>query len=268
MNLTAKLPVVAAYIYNLKYNGGVRIDPDPALDLSANFAHMIGKGDDLEYRDLCRLFFMLHSDHEGGNVSAHASHLVASALSDVYYSVSAGMNGLAGPLHGLANQECLRWLLTIREEFPEFPSRAELERFVWSELNSGRVIPGYGHAVLRTTDPRFLAQLEFGRKRMMDDELFQLVNLVYEVVPGVLSQISKVSNPWPNVDAISGALQYHYGVREYDFFTVMFGVSRALGLTTHATWARVLMKPIERPKSLTTRRLEDTIEQAGEPVAG
>jgi citrate synthase len=124
------------------------------------------------------------------------------------------------------------------------------------------VIPGYGHAVLRTTDPRFTAQLEFGKKYMPDDELFQLVNLVYEVVPGVLQQMSKVSNPWPNVDAINGALQYHYGVSQFEFYTVLFGISRISGLTAHAVWSRALMKPIERPKSLTTKMLEDMIENS------
>ncbi len=281
LNLTARLPGLAAFIYNLKYRDGQIVKPNPDLDWGANFAYMIGKGDDKEYQDLCRLFFVIHSDHEGGNVSAHTAHLVASALSDTYYSVSAGMDGLAGPLHGLANQEVLRWLMSVKERFPNFPTRQELADFAWEQLNAGQVIPGYGHAVLRTTDPRFTAQLNFGKKYLPKDELFQLVQLVYDAIPGVLQKLGKVSNPWPNVDAISGSLQYHYGVREYDFFTVLFGVSRALGITTHATWARVLMKPIERPKSLTTRMLEEMIEEkeeqpkkpqpqpkASQPVAG
>ncbi|TLN28626.1 citrate (Si)-synthase, partial [bacterium] len=214
-----------------------------------------------EYRDLARLFFLLHSDHESGNVSAHASHLVSSALSDVYYSCSAGMNGLAGPLHGLANQECLKWLLDLHAAFPDLPSCAQLEHYIWDYLNSGRVIPGYGHAVLRVTDPRFTAQLEFGKKHMPDDELFQLVTQVYECLPGILVKQAKIKNPWPNVDAINGVLQYHYGVREFDFYTVLFGISRILGLTAHAVWSRALQKPIERPKSLTTRMLEEMVSK-------
>lgn len=259
MDLMAKIPTIAAYIYNLKYRSGEFIAPDANLDWSANFAHMIGKGDDTRYQDLARLFFVLHSDHEGGNVSAHTSALVASALSDIYLAASAGLNGLAGPLHGLANQECLRWLLNVRAAFSHFPSHQELEAWVWDYIKSGQVIPGYGHAVLRTTDPRFTAQLEFGKKYMPDDDLFKLVNLVYEVVPGVLKQLGKVSNPWPNVDAINGALQYHFGVSQFDFYTVLFGISRISGFTAHAVWSRALMKPIERPKSLTTKMLEDMI---------
>jgi citrate synthase len=262
MNLTAKLPTIAAFIYNYRYNNKKMIDPDPNLDWSANFAHMIGKGDDKEYQELCRLFFVLHSDHEGGNVSAHASHLVASALSDIYLSCSAGLDGLAGPLHGLANQECLRWLLGVRSAFDRFPTPEELESYVCQKLNEGMIIPGYGHGVLRVTDPRFTAQLEFGEKYCPDDELFKLVKQVYEVVPGALTRQGKVKNPWPNVDAINGTLQYHYGVREFDFYTVLFGVSRILGLSTHNVWARALGKPIERPKSLTTRMLEEMISLA------
>ncbi len=259
LNLTARLPVIGAFIYNLKFRQGEIIPPDPSLDWGANFAHMIGKGEDKEYQDLARLFFILHSDHESGNVSAHASHLVGSALSDVYYASSAGINGLAGPLHGLANQECLKWLLELQAAFHGLPTRPQLEKYLLDYLNSNKVIPGYGHAVLRVTDPRFTAQLEFGKAHMPDDELFKLVSLVYECLPPILMKNGRVKNPLPNVDAINGVMQYHYGVREYEFYTVLFGIGRILGLTSHAVWARALGKPIERPKSLTTRMLEDMV---------
>jgi citrate synthase len=258
LNLTARLPAIAAFIFNLKYQDGLYIPPDPDLDWSANFAHMIGK-DNQEYADLSRLFFVIHSDHEGANVSAHAAHLVCSALSDVYLGCSAGLDGLAGPLHGLANQECLRWLLDVRDHFEGLPSKEALVEYCRKQLSNGGIIPGYGHAVLRTTDPRFTAQLEFGKKYLPNDELFQLVELVYEVLPPILSATGKVKNPWPNVDAITGAVQYHYGLTQFDFYTVLFGVSRLLGLTAHAVWSRALGKPIERPKSLTTRMLEEML---------
>jgi citrate synthase len=268
LNLTAKLPVIAAYIYNLKYKSlkygsEVEVKPDPNLDWGANFAYMIGKGDNQEYKELCRLYFILHSDHESGNVSAHTTHLVASALSDIYYACSAGMNGLAGPLHGLANQECLGWLLDVQKSFGgTLPSKEELEKFTWDTLNAGKVIPGYGHAVLRKPDPRFMAQLEFGKKHMANYGLFQLVSMVYDVIPGVLTKLGKVKNPWPNVDAISGVLQYYYGLREFDFYTVLFGVSRIMGVSANAVWARALGQPIERPKSVTTAMLEDVVKKA------
>ena len=262
MNLIAKLPEIAAYIYRLKYMGSNFIPPDPKLDWGANFAHMMGIRDPL-YKDLARLYFLLHSDHESGNVSAHTTHLVASSLSDIYYAASAGLSGLAGPLHGLANQECLMWLLSVKEKCGECSyDKDALRQFAWDTLNNGQVIPGYGHAVLRKTDPRYTAQLEFGKKYFPDDEIFRLAALVYEVVPDVLMEQGKAKNPWPNVDAISGSLQYHYGVKEFDFYTVMFGVSRLLGVTANAVWARALAQPIERPKSLTTLMLEEAAKKA------
>ncbi len=265
LNLTAKLPEIAAFIYRLKYKAGEFIPSDPNLDWGANFAHMMGV-QDKEYQDLSRLYFLLHSDHESGNVSAHATHLVGSTLSDIYYATSAGLDGLAGPLHGLANQECLRWLLDVYRKYGQVPSKDELAKFAWDTLNSGQVIPGYGHAVLRKTDPRYTAQLEFGKEHMANDDIFRLAALVYEVVPEVLRQQGKAKDPWPNVDAISGTLQYHYGVTEFDFYTVLFGVSRLLGVTANAVWARALQQPLERPKSLTTKMLEEAAAKAKVPA--
>ncbi|HLE16184.1 MAG TPA: citrate (Si)-synthase [Anaerolineales bacterium] len=256
LNLTARLPEIAAFIYRWKYKHGETIPPEPELDWAANFAQMMGI-ENPQYKELSRLYFLLHSDHESGNVSAHATHLVGSALSDVYYATSAGLNGLAGPLHGLANQECLGWLLEVYKKYDGVPSREELQQFAWETLTSGQVIPGYGHAVLRRTDPRYTAQYEFGKKYMPEDDIFRLAKLVYEVVPEVLMEQGKARDPWPNVDAISGTLQYHYGVKEFDFYTVMFGVSRLLGVSANMVWARLLGQPIERPKSLTTAMLEE-----------
>ncbi len=257
MNLIAKLPEIAAFIYRLKYKNGDILPSDPGLDWAGNFAHMMGINDPT-YKDLSRLYFLLHSDHESGNVSAHTTHLVASSLSDIYYAASAGLSGLAGPLHGLANQECLMWLLDVKEKCGECSyDKATLRQFAWDTLNKGQVIPGYGHAVLRKTDPRYTAQLEFGKKHFPDDEIFRLAALVYEVVPEVLIEQGKAKDPWPNVDAISGSLQYHFGIREFDFYTVIFGASRILGVSANAVWARALGQPIERPKSLTTAMLEE-----------
>jgi citrate synthase len=263
MNLIAKLPEIAAFIYRLKYKDGDIIPSDPNLDWAGNFAHMMGIKDRL-YEDLSRLYFLLHSDHESGNVSAHTTHLVASSLSDIYYAASAGLSGLAGPLHGLANQECLGWLLEVRDKCGECSyDKSALRQFAWDTLNNGQVIPGYGHAVLRKTDPRFTAQLEFGKKYFPEDEIFKLAALVYDVVPDVLREQGKAKDPWPNVDAISGSLQYHFGITEFDFYTVMFGVSRILGVSANAVWARALNQPIERPKSMTTAMLEEIAKKVG-----
>ena len=268
LNLTARLPLIAAYIYRLKYFGETKkLKYNPKQDYGANFARMIKVPDKKGYAELIRLYFIIHSDHESGNASAHAMHLAGSTLSDAYYAFSAGLNALAGPLHGLANQESLGWLLDVRKKFGGLPSRDELYKFAWDTLNGGHVIPGYGHGVLRVIDPRFNAQLEFAKKRFPDDELLRLAEMVLDVVPSVLKEQGKAKNPAPNVDAISGTLQYYYGVREFDFYTVLFGVGRALGVTANYVWARALGQPIERPKSLTTKFLEEMVTKAAQPQA-
>jgi citrate synthase len=260
MDLIARLPRIAAYIYRRKYKNGEHIQPNGLLDWSGNFAHMMGYEDE-GFHELMRLYMTIHADHEGGNVSAHTTHLVGSALSDPYLSFAAGMNGLAGPLHGLANQEVIKWIYELREEIgAEIPSKQQIEEYVKKTLSEGKVVPGYGHAVLRQTDPRFTAQMEFGKKHMPDDPLVQTVWNIYEAVPPVLGSIAKIKNPWPNVDAHSGSLLVHYGFVEYEFYTVLFGVSRALGVLASLCWDRALGFPLERPKSVTTKLVKDWLE--------
>lgn len=260
INLLAKMPLIGAYIYNKLYQKGKgHRYPDPAMDLGANFAYMMGK--DKPYDDVSRMYFIIHADHESGNVSAHTGHLVASSLSDVYYSISAMINGLAGPLHGLANQEVLRWLQGLREQMGnKLPTEDQLKKYVWDTLNSGQVIPGYGHAVLRKTDPRYTVQREFCLKHLPDDELFMYVDALYKVVPDILKEHGKAKNPWPNVDAQSGVVQWHYGVTEYDFYTVLFAIGRSIGVLSNIIWDRALGYPLERPKSVTTEMLEKMVE--------
>ncbi len=256
LTLLARLPQIAAFIYRLKYKNGDIIPSNPKLDMGGNFAHMMGIKK--PYDDVARMYFILHSDHESGNVSAHAGHLVASALSDVYYSISAMINGLAGPLHGLANQEVLRWTQQVYEQKGgKVPTEEEMKQFVWDTLKSGQVVPGFGHAVLRKTDPRYMAQREFCLKHLPDYPLFKYVDLLFKVVPPILLEQGKAKNPWPNVDAQSGVIQWYYGLTEYDYYTVLFGIGRALGVVSNIIWDRALGYPIERPKSLTTAMLED-----------
>jgi citrate synthase len=256
MNLLAKLPTIAAFIYRLKYKNGNIIKGDPKLDMGGNFAHMMGIKK--PYDDVSRMYFILHSDHESGNVSAHTGHLVASALSDIYYSISAMINGLAGPLHGLANQEVLSWIQEVHKKMGgKIPSEEEMKKFVWETLNSGQVVPGFGHAVLRKTDPRYMAQREFCLKHLPNDPLFKYVDLLFKVTPPILQEQGKAKNPWPNVDAQSGVIQWYYGLTEYDFYTVLFGVGRALGVVANIIWDRALGYPIERPKSITTAMMEE-----------
>ncbi|KAL8430810.1 hypothetical protein ACSSS7_005693 [Eimeria intestinalis] len=256
--------VTAATIYANKFGDGHVPQPDPNLDFAANFARMLGLTGQ-QQRELIRLYLLLHADHEGGNVSAHASHLVGSALADPFAAFAAGMAGLGGPLHGLANQKCLAWLRSVHEQLHgEPPTKERIREIALATLKSGNVIPGFGHAVLRVTDPRFLLQREFALRHIKHDPLFKLLEVVREVVPEVLA--GRVSNPYPNVDCHSGILLQALGLTEERFYTVLFGVSRSMGIAAQfvmpataaaavsaaAVWARALGLPIERPKSLTT----------------
>lgn len=261
MNLIARLPRVAAYIYRRSFKDGNHIEPDNSLDWSANFAHMLGS-DDEDFRSLMRLYLTIHADHEGGNASAHTVNLVSSTLSDPYRSFAAGMNALAGPLHGLANQEVIKWIFEMIEELgTKTPTKEQIQQYVQETLDARKVIPGYGHAVLREPDPRFTAQRRFAEEYIKDSELIETVWKIFDVVPPMLEALGKVKNPWPNVDAHSGALLVHYGFSEYSFYTVLFGVSRALGVLAAGIWSRALGMPLERPKSVTSDWIKNQIKK-------
>ncbi len=261
MNLLGKLPVLAAYIYRRTYHQGAHIPADPSLDWSGNFAHMLGF-DNSYFRSLMRLYLTIHADHEGGNASAHTTHLVGSTLSDAYLSLAAGINALAGPLHGLANQEVIKWIFEMVEELgTSKPSSEQIAEYVRKTLSEGKVVPGYGHAVLRRPDPRFMAQMDFAKKYIQSDDIVEIVWKIFDTVPPILQSLGKIKNPWPNVDAHSGALLIHFGLKEYNYYTVLFGVSRAIGVLSALCWSRVLGFPLERPKSVTTEWARDFIKQ-------
>ena len=258
IRLIAKLPALGAGVYRIRFEKGNLINPDQSLDWGANYAQMLGlDNSDNNLKKLMRLYLMLHCDHEGGNASAFTSLTIGSTLSDLYYAVSGGLNALAGPLHGLANQECLKFVLNIRDEFGGAPSKKEIEELCWDRLKNGRVIPGYGHAVLRCPDPRFTAFMNFGKEHIKNDDVFSIVENLFEVVPKVLLKHGKAKNPWPNVDAASGALLYHYGITEFSYYTVLFSISRAMGIISQIVINRALGIPIMRPKSVTTDWLKE-----------
>jgi citrate synthase len=261
MNLIANLPIVSSYIFRKEYHNGALIKSDPSLDWSANYAKMLGF-DNQDFTDLMRLYLTIHADHEGGNASAHTVRLVGSTLSDAYLSFAAGMNALAGPLHGLANQEVIKWIFELTEKIgTNNPTKEQLSNFINETLASGQVVPGYGHAVLRQPDPRFMAQKSFAESYIKNDPTVQIVWDLFELVPDILEKLGKVKNPWPNVDAHSGALLCHYGFTQYNYYTVLFGVSRALGVLAQLCWDRALGLPLERPKSVTTPFIKSLINQ-------
>ncbi len=261
MNLIARLPIVAAYIYRRTFFNNEHIASDKTLDWGGNYAQMLGFTDP-DFKALMRLYLTIHADHEGGNASAHTMHLVGSTLSDAYYSFSACMNALAGPLHGLANQEVIKWIFEMVDKLgTNSPTPDQIRQYVLDTLNSGKVVPGYGHAVLRQPDPRFTAQMVFAKGNIKNDPIVQIVWDLFDIVPDVLGSLGKVKNPWPNVDAHSGALLVHYGLKEYNYYTVLFGVSRALGVCAAQCWSRALGLPLERPKSVTTEWLKNLVNQ-------
>jgi len=259
LNVLAKLPEISALIYRCTFKDGKLGATSPDLDYSANFCRQLGY-DLAEFDELMRLYLVIHSDHEGGNASAHTTHLVGSTLADPYLAYSAGLNALAGPLHGLANQEVLSWIQQLQAKFvaegKEINNKTITE-FAWETLKAGKVIPGYGHAVLRKTDPRYSCQREFALKYMPDDPLFKIVSTIYEVMPGVLTEHGKTKNPYPNVDSHSGVLLWHYGFKDYSYYTVLFGVSRAFGALSQVFWDRALGMPLERPKSVTLEYIQE-----------
>jgi citrate synthase len=262
MNLIAMLPRVAAYIYRRSYHQGKHIAPDLTLDWGGNFAHMLGVPGE-EFKSFMRLYLTIHADHEGGNASAHTTHLVGSTLSDSYLSLAGGMNSLAGPLHGLANQEVIKWIFKMLESLgTKKPTKAQIKKYVKATLAARQVIPGYGHAVLREPDPRFVEQKRFAKENIKDSDIINVVWKCFDVVPEELKALGKVKNPWPNVDAHSGAILVHYGMNEYSFYTVLFGVSRALGVLSALCWSRALGFPLERPKSVTIKWVKEHLAKA------
>jgi citrate synthase len=266
LKILAVLPSIAAGIYRIRYNKGDIIPWTPGMDWGANYANMLGLPDpDGSFAELMRLYLHFHSDHEGGNVSANTCHTVGSALSDAYYSVSAGLNGLAGPLHGLANQECLGWIIELIEKFDGVPSEKEIYDFAFETLRAGKVVPGYGHAVLRVTDPRFTGFHEFGENNFPTDPVFQTVSRVFKIVPKVLEEFSgervaagknPIANFWPNVDAGSGSVLQHYGLEEFQYYTVLFSVSRSMGMLSQLIWNRAVGSALTRPKSVGMKYLK------------
>ncbi len=250
LRLMQALPTIAAGVYRIRYSRGPRLAYDPVLDWAGNFCMMLGHRNETFERAM-RIAAILQSDHEGGNVCAFTCHTVGSVLSNPYLAVSAGFNGLAGPLHGRSAQESTQWQFDAMMRYGGAPDEKEIENYTLETLKSGRVIPGHGHAVLRSADPRFTAMLDFGKKNFADDPLVTTVERMSRVVPEVLQKQGKAKNPYPNVDFGMGTVWHHFGITELDFYTVPFAISLAMGMLAQLVWNRALGTPINRPRSVT-----------------
>ncbi len=262
LNLIARMPELMARIFLLR--GGKPEDLRPRetkLGLVENFVHMLGiDGDEAERMNrVLRFFFILHMDHGGGNLSTFSGKAVASGKASVYVSLASAMNALSGPLHGRANQACLEFVQRIGTS-----DHDEIEAFVRSELAARRPIYGFGHGVLRAEDPRARLLIELGSEICPDDENFQTVTALREVVPPILQEIPKISNPYPNVDLASGSLLHSVGFRKPDYYTTFFGWARVAGICAQILDERSARDgrgvPIYRPKYIARdqphRRLE------------
>ena len=239
LNLIAKSAELIANIFRIRSGWGEPIESKPELGLVENFVHMLGVpgADQEKLTKLLRTFYVLHMDHGGGNLSTFSGKAVASGHADRYASLAAAMAGLYGPLHGRANQECLNFVKTVGTTDPD-----EIEQFVRDTLASGGKIFGFGHAVLRAEDPRATVQYGVGQEICPDDPLFQTALAMRERAVKVLKENPKISNPYPNVDAVSGTLLNAMGLTDSDYYTLLFGFARIAGITAQIVDERVHMR--------------------------
>ena len=262
MNLIARMPELMARLFLLRGGKPEKLKPrKPELGLVENFVHMLGvEGDEAKRMErMLRFFFVLHMDHGGGNLSTFSGKAVASGRASIYASIASAMNALSGPLHGRANQACLEFVQRIGTSDPD-----EIEAFVRSELAARRPIYGFGHGVLRAEDPRARLLIGLGEEICPDDENFRTVTALREVVPPILKEIPKISNPYPNVDLASGTLLHSVGFRKPDYYTTFFGWARVAGICVQILDERSAREgrgtPIYRPKYIARnqphRRLE------------
>ena len=237
LNVVAQMPELVAAIYRGRSGWGAPIQSEPERGLIENFVHMMGVpgADPAKLTRLMRVFYVLHMDHGGGNLSTFVGKAVASGKSDMYASLGASMAGLYGPLHGRANQECLNFLDTCGTNDPD-----AVEAFVRSEMAAGRSIYGFGHAVLRAEDPRAGVQYNLGRELCPDSEIFQRALVMRERAVKVLKESPKVKNPYPNVDAVSGSLLQACGLTDAEYYTVLFGLARCSGISAQIVDERLV----------------------------
>jgi citrate synthase len=251
LNIIARITSVTAAIYRIREGLGEPIAPRHDLPLHENFVHMLGmKHVHPVLPDLLRLFYVLHMDHGGGNLSTFVGKAVASGKADMYASIGAAMAALYGPRHGRANQECLEFVKLVGTS-----DAKECEAKVRGILKSGGLVFGFGHAVLRAEDPRARIQYDFAKKHFPNDKLLAVAHTLRTVVPPILKENPKIANPYPNVDAVSGSLMTAAGLLDPEYYTLLFGWSRVAGIACQIVDERIVKGkkdgfPIYRPKFL------------------
>tara|TARA_B110000483_G_scaffold220139_1_gene274914 strand:- start:789 stop:1946 length:1158 start_codon:yes stop_codon:yes gene_type:complete len=256
IRVIAQMPEMVAAIYRIRAGWGEPRQSKPELGYMENFVQMLDSPDAKPgLVRLMKVFDILHFDHGGGNLSTFIGKAVASGHEDIYGSLIGAMSGLAGPLHGMANQECLRFLkralVVVKDPTDEDAIRAYIQK-LWDNKDK---LFGFGHAVLRVEDPRATVQYELGQEIAGDNELFKMALSMRKLGVEFLSTQEKVSNPFPNVDAVSGSLLTAEGLTDETYYTVLFGLSRCVGIAAQIVYEREEARggkgtPIIRPKYL------------------
>ncbi len=263
LNLIAKLPQLTAAVINHHAGWGKTPDSRPELGYMENFAQMVrAPNKSPTLTGIFSLFNILHYDHGGGNLSTFVGKAVASGLEDLYGSISAAMNALAGPRHGRANQECLAFVQEMLSEVGAGATESQVEEAIRGKLSRKELVYGFGHAVLRVEDPRATVFYEESQKQFSNDPLVRIAFLIRKAGTKVLKENPKVACPYPNVDAISGSLLTAAGFPFPEYYTVLFGLSRAVGIAIQIVYERCEARggkgtPIVRPKYLFKHRHSD-----------
>lgn len=257
LNMIAKMPEIVATVINYHAGWGNTKPSKPELGYMENFCQMLNvpNANQAELMPILKLFNVLHYDHGGGNLSTFVGKAVASGLEDMYGSIAAAMCALAGPRHGKANQDCLQFVQEVLKEVGENATSQQVENLLRKRLANNQLIFGFGHAVLRVEDPRATVQFAIAEKKYPNNPLVKIAKMLRTEGPKVLGENPKISNPYPNVDAISGTLLSAAGFPYPEYFTVLFGLSRVVGIAFQIIYERCEARdgkgtPIVRPKFL------------------
>lgn len=255
LNLIAKLPYLVAIVINTYAGWGATKEPDENLGYMENFVRLVNvpNKDEKRLLEIFKLFNILHYDHGGGNLSCFTGKTVASGKRHLYGSISAAMNALAGPLHGRANQDGLQFIQEVSEELNGVYTEDVAEKLLRERLSGKKLIFGFGHAVLRVEDPRATLFYEYAEKHFSENDLVKTTLLLRTIGSKILAENPKISDPFPNVDAISGTALSVAGFSYPQFYTLLFGLSRSVGIAIQVLYEREYARggkgtPIVRPR--------------------
>jgi len=261
LNLIAKIPEIAAAVINYHAGWGDAPPSKPELGYIENFTHMLNvpNANKEELTKIFKLFNVMHMDHGGGNLSTFVGKAVASGLEDMYGSIASALLALAGPLHGRANQDCLEFVQSILKEVGPSATPKDMEDLIRKKLANNELLFGFGHAVLRVEDPRATIFYKVAEEKYPDHPYVKITKLLRAEGSKVLKENPKISDPYPNVDAISGTILSAANFEYPEYFTILFGVARVVGIAIQIVYERTEARggkgtPIVRPKYLFKQR--------------